>query len=101
MAKASMVAKNSARRLKVAKYSSKRRKLKAAIKDKSLSIEERFSLQLKLNRLPLDSASARIRNRCEITGRPRGYYRDFGLCRNKIRELSYAGLITGVMKSSW
>ena len=101
MAKASMVAKNAARMSKVKKYASKRQKLKSAIMDKSLSMEERFALQLRLNSLPWDSAKGRIRNRCEITGRPRGFYRAFGLCRNKIRELSYEGLIAGVMKSSW
>ena len=68
---------------------------------KSLAMEERFKLQSKLNDLPRNSSSIRVRNRCEITGRTRGVYRKFGLSRIKIRELSMSGSLPGVVKSSW
>ena len=101
MAKSSMIAKNERRIAIVARYSSKRESLKKRIHDKSISQEERISLQFKLNSLPRDSMPSRIRNRCGITGRPRGYYRKFGLCRNKIRECASASLLPGLTKSSW
>lgn len=79
----------------------KRAKLKAIIMNRKISMEERFAAQAKLNEMPRNSARVRIRNRCELTGRPRGYYRKFKLCRNKLRELGSFGLIPGLIKASW
>ena len=101
MAKASSVQKNNLRSKMIKKYSNKRNFLKSKIMDKNLSLEERISFQNKLNDLPRNSSSIRYRNRCEITGRSRGNYRKFGLSRIKIRELSMAGNLPGVVKSSW
>ena len=70
-------------------------------KDRNISMEERFKLQSKINELPRDGGRIRVRNRCELTGRTRGVYRKFGLSRIKIRELSMAGSLPGVVKSSW
>tara|TARA_Y100000996_G_C22267317_1_gene538500 strand:- start:250 stop:555 length:306 start_codon:yes stop_codon:yes gene_type:complete len=101
MAKQSSIQKNKRRILMVKKYSNKRLNLKKKIKDKNLSLEERFKIQSKINDLPRDGSRIRVRNRCELTGRTRGVYRKFGLSRIKIRELSMAGLLPGVVKSSW
>tara|TARA_S200000501_G_scaffold360503_1_gene387658 strand:+ start:2281 stop:2586 length:306 start_codon:yes stop_codon:yes gene_type:complete len=101
MAKLSSVQKNLLRQKLITKYKSKREMLKAKIKDKNLSLEERISYQNKLNDLPRNASSIRYRNRCEITGRPRGNYRKFGLSRIKLRELSMSGDLPGVVKSSW
>ena len=101
MAKLSSIQKNNTRFKLIAKYKSKRELLKSKIKDKKLSLEERISLQNKLNDLPRNSSSIRHRNRCELTGRPRGNYRKFGLSRIKLRELSMTGDLPGVVKSSW
>ena len=101
MAKLSSIQKNLFRQKLINKYKSKRELLKAKIKDKKLSLEERISFQNKLNELPRNASSIRYRNRCEITGRPRGNYRKFGLSRIKLRELSMSGDLPGVVKSSW
>ena len=101
MAKQSSIQKNKRRILMVKKYSNKKLNLKKKIKDKNLSLEERFKIQSKINDLPRDGSRIRVRNRCELTGRTRGVYRKFGLSRIKIRELSMAGLLPGVVKSSW
>ena len=101
MAKQSSIQKNNKRKLLVSKYREKRLKLKKRIKEKNLSMEDRFKLQSKINDMPRDSSRIRVRNRCEITGRTRGVYRKFGLSRIKIRELSMAGSLPGVLKSSW
>ena len=101
MAKLSSIQKNLFREKLIKKYKSKRDLLKAKIKDKKLSLEERISYQNKLNELPRNASSIRYRNRCEITGRPRGNYRKFGLSRIKLRELSMSGDLPGVVKSSW
>ena len=77
------------------------RPLKSKIKDKNISLEERISYQNKLNDLPRNGSAIRYRNRCEVTGRPRGNYRKFGLSRIKLRELSMSGDLPGVVKSSW
>lgn len=79
----------------------KREKLKAIIMDRDLPIEERFAATQKLAEMPRNSARVRQRNRCELTGRPRGYYRKFRLCRNKLRELGSFGQIPGLVKASW
>ena len=85
----------------IQKYKSKRQNLKTKIKDKNLSLEERISLQNKLNDLPRNGSAIRHRNRCEITGRPRGFYRKFKMSRIALREHALAGLIPGMVKSSW
>jgi small subunit ribosomal protein S14 len=101
MAKTSSVEKNK-RRIKMAKqYAVKRAKLKAMAVDDKLSPEERFAARLKLAKLPRNSAPTRIRNRCELTGRPRGVYRKFKLSRLALRQLASLGGLPGVVKSSW
>ena len=101
MAKQCSIQKNNKRKLMVKKFRSKRLSLKKKMNDKNLSMEERFKLQSKINDLPRDGSRVRVRNRCELTGRIRGVYRKFGLSRIKIRELSMAGMLPGVVKSSW
>lgn len=85
----------------VEKYANKRKKLKAIIMNKNTAPEERFTTQLKLAALPRNSSIVRIRNRCSITGRPRGYYRRFGISRIALRDMAAFGLLPGVKKSSW
>ena len=101
MAKLSSIQKNLFRQKLIKKYKLKRESLKNKIKDKNLSLEDRIIYQNKLNDLPRNGSAIRHRNRCEITGRPRGNYRKFGLSRIKLRELSMSGDIPGVVKSSW
>jgi len=101
MAKQSSIQKNNKRQLMVKKFYEKRLNLKKKISDKNLSLDERFKLQTKINDLPRDGSRVRVRNRCKLTGRTRGVYRKFRLSRIKIRELSMAGLLPGVVKSSW
>ena len=101
MAKLSSIQKNLFREKLIQKYKSKRQFLKSKIKNKQLSLEERISLHNKLNDLPRNGSAIRHRNRCELTGRPRGNYRKFGLSRIKLRELSMTGDLPGVVKSSW
>ena len=101
MAKISSIEKNKRRRRLVAKYAAKREALKATAKDSTLPQEERFAARLKLAGLPRNSSKERIRNRCDLTGRPRGFYRKFRMSRIALRELASAGLIPGVVKSSW
>ncbi len=101
MAKTSAVVKNE-RRIKLAKkYASKRAKLKAIAADQTLPANEQFEARLKLQKIPRNSNPNRIKNRCGITGRPRGYYRKFGMSRIALRELASNALIPGVTKSSW
>jgi small subunit ribosomal protein S14 len=101
MAKKSSIEKNN-RRAKMAKqYSAKRAKLKAMAVDNKLSPEERFGARLKLAELPRNSSPTRIRNRCELTGRPRAVYRKFKLSRLALRQLASLGALPGVVKSSW
>ena len=101
MSKVSSKEKNKHRRKLVDRYAEKRKALKAIIMDRSKPMEERFAAQLKLAELPRNSSKVRVRNRCEITGRPRGYYRKLQLCRNQLRELASQGRIPGMVKSSW
>jgi small subunit ribosomal protein S14 len=101
MAKQSSVNKNNRRKKLVAQHAAKRKRLKAAAGDLSKPAEERFAARLKLAQLPRNSSATRVRNRCELTGRARGYYRKMRLCRNKLRELASQGLIPGMVKSSW
>lgn len=101
MAKKSMVARE-VRRVRLAeRYAAKRAALKAVIADPDTGIEDRTEAQQKLQALPRDASPARQRNRCQITGRPRGYYRKFGLGRNKLREAAMKGMIPGLSKASW
>jgi small subunit ribosomal protein S14 len=101
MAKQSSVNKNNRRRRLVAQFAAKRKKLKAIANDLNKPAEERFAARLKLAQLPRNSSATRIRNRCELTGRARGYYRKMKVCRNMLRELASQGLIPGMVKSSW
>ena len=101
MAKKSSIEKNQ-RRAKLAKAMAPRRaRLKALARDRDAAPEDRFEAQLKLARLPRNSSATRIRNRCALSGRPRGYYRKFGLSRIAVRELASSGQIPGMVKSSW
>jgi small subunit ribosomal protein S14 len=101
MAKTSSVEKNNRRTRLAKKYATKRAKLKAMAVDDKLTPEERFGARLKLAELPRNSSPTRIRNRCEITGRPRGVYRKFKLSRLALRQLASLGALPGVVKSSW
>ena len=101
MAKTSSVEKNNRRRKLAAQYAPKRKKLKAMAADQKRSAEERFAARLKLAEMPRNSSPVRIRNRCELTGRPRGVYRKVKMCRHKLRDLASQGRIPGMVKSSW
>ncbi len=101
MAKKSSIERNNKRKRLVEKYAAKRAALMAIAKDTSLSNEERFKARLKLAELPRNSARNRVRNRCGVTGRPRGYYRKLNMSRIALRELSSKGLVPGMIKSSW
>jgi small subunit ribosomal protein S14 len=101
MAKKSSIEKNNRRRRMSRKYSSRRSRLKAIAQDKTRPMEERFAATLKLAELPRNSAPSRIRNRCEVTGRPRAYYRKLRMSRLALREFGSKGLIPGLIKSSW
>ncbi len=101
MAKKSAVNRNEAVKALVKKFAEKRAALKAIANDESLPLEERFEARLKLAKLPRNSAAIRIRNRCEVTGRPRAYYRKLKMSRIALRELGSQGQIPGLVKSSW
>jgi small subunit ribosomal protein S14 len=101
MAKKSSVEKNNRRRRMAKKFANRRAKLKAIVQDKKLPMEERFAATLKLAELPRNSSRTRVRNRCELSGRPRGYYRKHRLSRIALREIGSKGLIPGLVKSSW
>ncbi|MDR6851364.1 small subunit ribosomal protein S14 [Sphingomonas sp. BE123] len=101
MAKLSSVLKNERRKQLVKKYAGRYAKLKAMANDKSLDETERLIARLKMAEIPRNGNPTRIRNRCELTGRPRGYYRKFRLARVMLRDLANKGLIPGVTKSSW
>jgi small subunit ribosomal protein S14 len=101
MAKVSAVEKNDRRRKLVARDAAKRAALKAIIKNRDLPIEERFKATLKLAEMPRNGAKIRIRNRCEVSGRPRGYYRKLRMSRIALRDLGSTGKVPGIVKSSW
>lgn len=101
MAKKSAVEKNKNRQKLVDRYAERRATLRSIIKDRDADPEERFEATLTLAALPRNSAKVRLRNRCGLTGRPRGYYRKFGLSRIAVRELGSIGQIPGLVKSSW
>jgi small subunit ribosomal protein S14 len=101
MAKKSSVEKNNRRRRLAKKFSGRRARLKAIAQDKALPMEERFAASLKLAELPRNSSPDRVRNRCEVTGRPRAYYRKLKMSRLALRDLGSKGMIPGMVKSSW
>ena len=101
MAKKSAVEKNRHRRDLVERYKAKRQALRALIMDREKEPEERFEAVLQLAHLPRNSSKTRVRNRCGLTGRPRGYYRKFGLSRIALRDLASQGQVPGVVKASW
>ncbi|WP_341760440.1 30S ribosomal protein S14 [Candidatus Endowatersipora endosymbiont of Watersipora subatra] len=101
MAKVSAIENNEKRRKLVKKYDKKRAELRAITMDRKLSMEERFKAQLQLANLPRNGAKVRIRNRCAISGRPRGHYRKLNLSRIYLRQMGAQGLIPGLVKSSW
>ena len=100
MAKKSMVAREKKRQKLVAKYAAKREALLKEF-DEATNQMQKLEVHRKIQQLPRNSAPTRLKNRCWKTGRPRGYYRDFGLCRNALREMAHQGLLPGVVKSSW
>lgn len=101
MAKKAMIEKERRRRRMVAAYAQRRAELKTEINDRSLPMEQRFKATMKLAKLPRNSSPTRLRNRCELTGRPRGYYRKLRMSRIALRELGGSGQIPGMVKSSW
>ena len=101
MAKLSLINRNEKRRDTVKRLAAKRAELLATANNPKLAQEERYEARLKLQKLPRDSSPVRVRNRCALTGRPRGTFRKFGLSRNKIRELAFKGDIPGIIKASW
>ncbi|MCG6122666.1 MAG: 30S ribosomal protein S14 [Microvirga sp.] len=101
MAKKSSIEKNKKRRALVKQYAARRTRLLGIANDQSIDMEERFTARLKLAALPRNANPTRIVNRCEITGRPRAYYRKLGMSRIALRELGSRGLIPGLVKSSW
>ena len=101
MAKKSMVARETKRTRTIAKYAAKRAKLKETIADVNASDDARWEAQIALQKLPRNASPVRQQRRCQITGRPHGVYRKFGLCRNKLREAAMRGDVPGLVKSSW
>lgn len=101
MAKASMIARETKRAKTVARFAAKRAELKKIINSATASDDEKWEAQIKLQKLPRDASPSRQRNRCQLTGRPHGVFRKFGLCRNKLREAAMRGDVPGLTKSSW
>ena len=101
MAKTSMIERDKKRRRLAKKYEARRARLKAIAKDESVPAEERFAARLKLAEIPRNASPTRIHNRCDLTGRPRGYYRKLRMSRIAMRDLASNGLIPGMVKSSW
>ena len=101
MAKKSLIARDAKRLALIEKYDAKRKALKEIIRSPNSSFEDKEAAQIQLQKLPRDSSSIRLRNRCKLTGRPHGYYRKFGLSRNKLREATMRGDVPGLSKASW
>ena len=101
MAKKSMIAREVKRANLIKKYNEKRKALKELVRSPNSSFEEKENAQIQLQKLPRDSSQSRLRNRCNLTGRPHGYYRKFGLSRNKLREATMRGDVPGLTKASW
>lgn len=101
MAKKSMIARENKRKKLTLRYNAKRNSLRETIRDPKASFEQKEIAQLQLQKMPRDSSATRIRNRCNLTGRPHGFYRKFGLSRNKLREATMRGDVPGLVKASW
>jgi small subunit ribosomal protein S14 len=101
MAKTALVNRERKRRKTVKKYAAKRKELMEILSSQRTSSEERYAARLKLQQLPRDASPVRLRNRCALTGRPRGVYKKFGLARSKLRDIALRGEIPGVIKASW
>lgn len=101
MAKKSAIEKSHKKKRLIAKYAKKRQALLKQMANPELDFEERMLIQKKLESIPTNASKVRDHNRCWLTGRPRGYHRDLGICRNALREMAHAGLIPGLMKASW
>jgi len=101
MAKKSVINRNEQRKETVKKFAAKRKELLDAANNQSLSLEDRYEARLKLQKLPRNASPVRLRNRCALTGRPRGVFRKFGLARGKLRDIAMRGEIPGVIKASW
>ena len=101
MAKKSMIAREAKRAVLIKKYDAKRKALKELIRSPNTTFEEKENAQIQLQKLPRDSSQSRFRNRCNLTGRPHGFYRKFGLSRNKLREATMRGDVPGLTKASW
>ena len=101
MAKTALINREQNRRRIARKYAARRKQLLEVINDQKLPQEERYAARLKLQQLPRNASPVRLRNRCALTGRPRGVFRKFGLARNKLRELALRGEVPGVIKASW
>ena len=101
MAKLALINRDAKRRALVKKYAKKREALQAVIDNPKVADEDRYAARLKLQQLPRNANPTRVRNRCAMTGRPRGYFRKFGLGRNKLREFAMRGEIPGIVKASW
>ncbi len=101
MAKKSMIAREHKRTRMVARYAAKRAALKATLTDVNATDEEKWDAQISLQKMPRDASPVRQRRRCQVTGRPHGVYRKFGLCRNKLREAAMRGDVPGLVKASW
>lgn len=101
MAKKSMIAREKKRAVTVARYAKKRSEIKAILGDVNASDEDKWEAQVALQKLPRDASPVRGRRRCQLTGRPHGVYRKFGLCRNKLREAAMRGDVPGLVKASW
>ncbi len=101
MAKVSMIAREAKRMKTVRRYAARRDALKAVLADSKASSEEKWEAQMKLQKLPRNASPVRVVRRCRLTGRPRGVFRKFGLCRNKLREAAMRGDVPGLVKASW
>ena len=101
MAKTSQIHRDRRRKLLIEKYAERRAELRAKLKDRSVSMEEKLEVQMAFSKLPRNSCPTRLKRRCSLTGRPRGYYRKFGISRIALRELALKGYLPGVRKSSW
>ncbi len=101
MAKVSMIAREAKRMKTVRQYAARRAALKAVLADSKASGEEKWEAQMKLQKLPRNASPVRVVRRCRLTGRPRGVFRKFGLCRNKLREAAMRGDVPGLVKASW
>lgn len=101
MAKQSQILRDLKRKKLIAKYAEKRAALRKRLNDPEVSIEEKLEIQVAFAKLPRNSCPTRLKRRCEVSGRPRGYYRKFGISRIALRELAHQGMLPGVRKSSW